>query len=89
MMGDALTVGAERLAKIAAESLSVDETDGWEVSLAARHIASDPGVRALVERVKSYIAKHDDATCDEDLEMTLQDNDDDLAALKLWEHGDG
>jgi len=74
-MGDALTTGAERLAKS-----FVSPPDGkncisvkpWVIDV----VAADPGVKALVEYVQQAVQKGYRPSKA-------------LATLKKWEHGDG
>ena len=72
-MSDALTTGAERLAGVlATDAIEIDETQGV--------IASDPGLKALVEFAQK---------CDERFwQLGIGGRDTARVALRKWEHGD-
>ncbi len=89
-MTDALTTGSERLAAVAVSTIQPDgESDHLDLLQAVQPaIATDPGVKALVERllfrVSHYQGNENNCTC----EVCGECADKDAAALRKWEHGD-
>lgn len=77
-MSDALTTGANRVAEIPRKLFGRDTISTSQEAVIATRIASDPGVRALVEACQ-YVAD----PCDQDFRTA---NDKAIAALKLWEN---
>ena len=74
-MTDILQRGAERLAA---------SYEPYNTAL-VKDIVADPGIRALVERLEYYRRLWGDKEWDGCL--SYQDKQDDLQALRKWEHG--
>ena len=82
-MSDTLQRGAVRLAQHM-PVMSPPDTDLLEVAW-ADYLAADPGIRALVERLEYYRRLWGDKEWDGCL--SYRDKQDDLQALRKWEHG--